>query len=152
MAAAVVPATWINLMEIIVTQKGTRNELSVPYPYILHRKGSEDYPTIRIISNGDPVDFEVLSEQEQHDALLAKYRATEYKRRLVEAIRARYDIDDEIALAANMASPMLLADEDKAQQVAEEYQAYQDYRAECKTRIKTEIESITEIPEDTFEP
>lgn len=101
--------------------------------HILHKIGSEDYTEIRHITV-KPEDVDLYEEIALED--IPPYTEAEYKAKVSELIHERYSIDDEIALAANASSPMLLDDEERAAEVAAEYAAYQAYRQECKTRAK----------------
>jgi hypothetical protein len=58
-----------------------------------------------------------------------------YKSIVVEYIRKRYSLNDELALAANM-----YAATDKR---SNEYSEYQAYRQECKQRAKEEVSNMT---------
>lgn len=132
------------------TQKGKFTELFTTEGY-LHKKGDKQYSQTRranIFEPDSPDNYEEIPFEEYDAAVLAQYKKEEYSRRLSAAIHERYSLDDEMALAANINSPMLLADESAANNFAEEYAAYQAYRAECKARIREEIESIAEIPKD----
>lgn len=101
--------------------------------HILHKIGSDDY-SIRRHMMVRPEDVDLYEEVALED--IPPYTEAEYKAKVSELIHERYSIDDEIALAANASSPMLLDDEERAAEVAAEYAAYQAYRQECKTRAK----------------
>ena len=72
-------------------------------------------------------EIETEDLQPQYDA------ATAYKHRLVALIRLRYDIDDEIGLAANRGDGN--ADHER------EWEEYQQYRAECKAKARAEADA-----------
>ena len=94
--------------------------------------------------------YEELTEEEYAARRLDEYRGRVYRDRLSAAVHERYTVDDEIALAANINGPMLLAGDDgdaAADAVAEEWAEYQRYRAECKARVRAEVAGITEVPE-----
>ena len=122
--------------------------ISCDSDHILHRIGSGDYAEIRraTVDPSAVADWEEIPAEEGKAARLAKYKAEEYSKRLSAAIHERYSMDDEIALAANINAPMLLNDEEAIGKIAEEYAAYQAYRAECKQRVRAEIDNITELP------
>ncbi len=138
---------------IEITEKGVFTELYTTEGY-LHKIGDKNYSKIRRACIFAPDSVENYEEIyfENYDAiLLEQYKREEYSKRLSEAIHQRYSLDDEIALMANVNSAELLSDEDTANKVAEEYTEYQTYRSECKTRIRAEIDAITEIPKDPME-
>lgn len=99
--------------------------------HILHRIGSDTYPVMRhtTVRPNHVADYEAVAVAD-----IPPYTETEYKAKVAALVHERYSIDDEIALAANANAPMLLADESAAAAFAEEYAAYQTYRAECKAR------------------
>lgn len=101
--------------------------------HILHKIGSGDYSGYRHVTV-KPEDVDLYEEVALED--IPPYTEAEYKAKVSELIHERYSIDDEIALAANASSPMLMDDDERAAEVAAEYAAYQAYRQECKTRAK----------------
>lgn len=125
-------------------------QLDCDNDHVLYQKGSDDY-TIRRHARVKPEEvdsYEELTLAERDAIVLERYREAEYKRRLSAAIHERYSIDDEIALGANANSPSLLADEAASADFAQEYAAYQEYRAACKRRIRAEVAAISEVPEE----
>lgn len=114
--------------------------------HILHRIGSDDYTPLRHARVTSPDEWEEIPE-----AAVPLYTDSEYKTRVAALVHERYSVDDEIALAANAACQTLLADEARAAAFADEYAAYQTYRAECKARAKAELEArgATEVTETT---
>lgn len=101
--------------------------------HILHRIGSDSYSEMHhtTVHPDHVADYEEVAVAD-----IPPYSEAEYKAKVAQLVHERYSMDDEIALAANANSPMILADEDKAAAIAEEYAAYQAYRAECKARAK----------------
>lgn len=61
-------------------------------------------------------------------AELSKREPVSYEARVVELIRMRYNVDDELAILR------------QREQKPEEYQAYFDYAEACKVQAKTEME------------
>ena len=78
---------------------------------------------MRICENGFYRD--ATSEEE---AELSKRKPVDYEARVVELIRLRYSVDDELAILR------------QREQKPEEYQAYFDYAEACKAQAKTETE------------
>lgn len=111
-------------------------EISTDAAHILHRIGSDEYGVIRRITTASPGEWEEIAVSD-----IPPYSNAEYKARVSALVHKRYSIDDEIALAANAACPALLADEERAAAFADEYAAYQTYRAECKARARAELEA-----------
>lgn len=135
------------------TKKGKFTELFTTGGY-LHKKGDKQYSQTRracILEPDSPDNYEEIPFGEYDAIILTQYKKEEYSRRLSAAIHERYSLDDEVALAANINSQMLLADEAKADAIAQEYAEYQQFRAECKAKVRAEIDAITEIPKDEFE-
>lgn len=124
-------------MKKTMTESGLVN-LDTDKAHILHRKGDRIYAEIHhaTVTPDKDDDYEELTMEQWEAAREAAAREAEYTRLLREMIHERYSIDDEIALGANINSEEVLADEAKADAAAEEYAAYQQYRAECKRRAK----------------
>lgn len=104
-----------------------RFSISTDSNHILHKIGSNKFPEMRQICVG-PEDVGGYEEVEVAKVPQTEIRAEIYKYYLVELIRQRYDLDDEIALAANR------DDGDLAHSA--EWVEYQAYRAECKIRAR----------------
>lgn len=117
-------------------------QLDTDGSHILHRIGSDDYPEIRkaMVKAADIDRWEELTVAEWEERKQAQERAEKYAGMLAAAVHERYSVDDEIALRANIDAPELAADEEKASAVAEEWAAYQAYRAECKERVRRELD------------
>lgn len=110
--------------------------------HVLHKVGSKDFTEIRhaTVKAADVDKWEELTVAEWEERKQAQERAEKYATMLAAAIHERYSVDDEIALRANIDAPALAADEEKAASVAEEWQQYQAYRAECKERVQRELD------------
>lgn len=110
--------------------------------HVLHKVGSKDFTEIRHVTvKAALVDkWEELTVADWEERRAKQERDERYAVMLAAAIHERYSVDDEIALAANINAPALAADEEKAAAVAEEWAAYQAYRAECKERVRRELE------------
>lgn len=102
--------------------------------HVLHRIGSDEWQAKRHTHVKDPDDWEEVALED-----VPPYTPAQYAAKVSELIHARYSVDDEIALAANAASPALLADGERASEFASEYEAYQSFRAECKAKAKAEL-------------
>lgn len=119
---------------------------------VLHKVGEgygpKDAPRRATVPTVDAAaGYEEITAEEYAARRLDEYKRREYKNRLSAAVHERYGLDDEVALVANLNAPMLLDDEEKAQEVAAEWEAYQAYRAECKARVRAEVEEIQAVPE-----
>lgn len=110
--------------------------------HVLHKVGSKDLTEIRhvTVKAADVDMWEELTVTEWEERRAKAERDEKYAVMLAAAIHERYSVDDEIALAANINAPALAADEEKAAAVAEEWQQYQAYRAECKERVRKELD------------
>ena len=130
-------------MEKTMTKSGLVR-LASDEAHILHRKGDRIYAEMRhaTVTPDKADDYEELTMEQWNVAREDSAREAEYKRLLSEMIHERYSIDDEIALAANINSPTILADEAKADAVATEYAVYQQYRAECKAAARAAVERM----------
>lgn len=117
--------------------------------HVLHRKGDNNYPLIRDTTvTADKADeWEELTDEQWGADRLSAYKSGQYSTLLSAMVHERYSLDDEIALAANVNSPVALSDDDKAQEIADEYMAYQRYRAECKAKARAEVDKITFVPD-----
>lgn len=102
--------------------------------HILHRIGDSEYPEVRhlTVRAAEADSYEELTNEEREAVLRERELRAEYRRRLAAAIHERYSVDDELALAANIAAG---ATEERQA----EYAAYQQYRAECKARVRGEL-------------
>lgn len=116
----------------------------------IRRRGAKGRPygTASLIEGDTPETFEEHTEGEWKQILLDEWKAEEYSRRLKLAIHERYDLDAEIALRNNVDEVTMFGLDDEAEDKAAEYMAYQQYRRECKERVKAELDAITEVPED----
>ena len=65
-------------------------QLDTDQAHILHRKGSDDYTEIRHVTVKDPDTWEEIAVAD-----IPPYTKAEYKAKIVELIRQRYDQDDE---------------------------------------------------------
>lgn len=110
--------------------------------HVLHKVGSKDFTEIRhvTVKAADIDKWEELPVAEWEERKAKAERDERYATMLAAAVHERYSMDDEIALRANIDAPALAADEEKAASVAEEWAAYQVYRAECKERVRRELE------------
>lgn len=102
--------------------------------HIIHRIGAPDFPEIRraIISSDDTTKYEEVAIAD-----IRPYTEAEYSAKVEELIRQRYTASDELALINNVMAGV--TEKRKA-----EYDAYQDYRAECKLRAKEALTLTTE--------
>ena len=64
---------------------------------ILHRKGNDDYVTIRKAITANPEDWEEIAIED-----IPPYTSAEYAAKVSELIHQKYSLDDEIALRANL--------------------------------------------------
>lgn len=110
--------------------------------HVLHKVGSKDFTEIRhaTVKAADIDRWEEMTVADWEERKQAQERDDRYAVMLAAAIHERYSMDDEIALAANINAPALAADEEKAAAVAEEWAVYQAYRAECKERVRMELD------------
>lgn len=117
-------------------------ELDADAEHVLHKVGSKDFTEIRhvTVKAADIDSWEELTVAEWEGRKAQAERDERYATMLAAAVHERYSVDDEIALAANINAPALAADEEKAASVAEEWAAYQAYRAECKERVQRELD------------
>lgn len=113
-------------------------QLNTDTSHILHRIGSDDYTKIRHATVKDPEDWEEIAVTD-----IPPYTAAEYGAKVTELIRERYSVDDEFALINNV-----LAGATEQRQA--EYAAYQEYRAACKERAKTELSQREEDQDGTL--
>ena len=71
--------------------------ISTDSEHILHRKGSDDYTTIRKAITANPEDWEEIAIED-----IPPYTNAEYAAKVSELIHQKYSLDDEIALRANL--------------------------------------------------
>ena len=111
--------------------------------HILHRIGSASYQEIHhtTVHPDHAANYEEVAVAD-----ISPYTEADYKAKVAQLVHERYSMDDEIALGANAKDTKLLADEDKATAFAEEYAAYQAYRAECKARAKEILSNPVKQP------
>ena len=120
--------------------------------HVAIRTGGKELAAIRhtMVNPSDANLYEEVTNEEFEAMKLEQYKSEEYARRLSAAIHERYSVDDEIALAANINAPALLADEAKAESVAAEWAEYQAYREECKVKVRAELASVTAVPKESL--
>lgn len=108
----------------------------------VHKIGTDVYaPNAMLRVPGDKEsDYEEVPMAEVN-----KTRVTEEMRsqRISQLVHRRYTLDAEVALLANINAPALLDNDAKAAEIAQEYAAYQAYRAECKAQVDAEIAAGT---------
>lgn len=126
---------------MIVTEKTNGLvEISTDADHILHRIADEEYSEIRRAT----IKAEAVTDWEEVEATtIPPYTAAEYGAKVTELIRERYSVDDEFALINNV-----LAGATEQRQA--EYAAYQEYRAACKERAKTELSQREEDQDGTL--
>lgn len=114
-------------------------EIATDAAHILHLVGSDDYPEVRraMIRPDDVKNWEEVAVAD-----LPPYNESEYKAKVTELIRQRYSADDEFALINNM---MYEADEKRKS----EYEAYQQFREQCKDMAKIELTKGKEVQDVT---
>lgn len=115
--------------------------ISTDSEHILHRKGSDDYATIRKAITANPEDWEEIAIED-----IPPYTIAEYNAKVAELIHERYDADKEMSLINNM----MEAEPTEAHKA--EYSAYQAYRAECKQRAKDPALYVKGTPDTENEP
>jgi len=86
---------------------------------------------------------------EAAEAERGRRRAELYAVTVSRLVHERYSLDDEVALLANAQCPALLADDDRAAELAGELEQYQAYRAECKARAAAMVEEMLAVENDT---
>ncbi len=111
---------------MITRNIGTLTEISSQDGYI-HKIGTEVYFKRSVIADSIN-NYEEVTE-------IPKYTIQEYKERVRELVKERYNVEDEIAILANINSPMILS-EDKVEEYRTEYLDYQSYREQCKIQAK----------------
>lgn len=127
-------------MEKIYLPDVDRYEISCTKEYYLHEIGSEDYPEIRK-ARVKAVDVDRWEEVLIAD--IPPYTKEQYKAKVVELIRERYDINKEMEIQREMLdallnpAPMGVDDTDAGTtDVVVEFNVYNDYVEECKRRAK----------------
>lgn len=112
-------------------------EISADADHILHRKGADEYAKIRkAIVRTDAVD----EWEEIALADIPPYTQTEYKNKVVELIRGKYDSDDETAVLRQRDTK------------PEEFAAYNEFAEECKRKAKDLlIQAATAKPTAEFD-
>lgn len=122
-----------------------RYEISCDEEHYLHRKGSDQYPACRRLHlKAEDVD----DWEEILIADIPPYTKAQYKAKVVELIRERYDIDKEMEIQRELLKAMLTpapmsADDADTPDAAIDaavavtnFNAYNDYVEECKHRAK----------------
>lgn len=94
-------------------------ELTTDADHILHRKGSDDYPAIRRATVTNPDEWEEVAVAEIPD-----YSAAQYSAKVSDLIRARYDVNDELAILRQRDTK------------PEEFAAYNAFAESCKADAK----------------
>lgn len=117
-----------------------RYEISCTEEYYLHEIGSEDYPEMR------KARIKAADVDRWEEVLIANippYTKEQYKAKVVELIRERYDINKEMEIQREMLdallnpTPMSADDTDAGiTDVASNFNVYNDYVEECKRRAK----------------
>lgn len=87
--------------------------------HILHRKGSDDYTAIRRATVTNPDEWEEVAVAEIPD-----YSAAQYSAKVSDLIRARYDVNDELAILRQRDTK------------PEEFAAYNAFAESCKADAK----------------
>ena len=98
--------------------------ISTDSEHILHRKGSDDYATIRKAITANPEDWEEIAIED-----IPPYTNAEYAAKVSELIHSRYSLDDEIALRANL-------EDDPTEKRTNEFAEYLAFRKQCKEEAK----------------
>lgn len=94
-------------------------EISTDSEHILHRIGSEDYTEIRKTTTLNPNEWEEIAVAD-----IPPYTKGEYKAKIVELIRRRYDQDDETGILRQRDSK------------PDEFAEYNAYVEQCKLMAK----------------
>ena len=94
-------------------------ELTTDADHILHRKGSDDYTAIRRATVTNPDEWEEVAVAEIPD-----YSAAQYSAKVSDLIRARYDVNAELAILRQRDTK------------PEEFAAYNAFAESCKADAK----------------
>ena len=98
--------------------------ISTDSEHILHRKGGDDYATIRKAITANPEDWEEIAIED-----IPPYTNAEYAAKVSELIHQKYSLDDEIALRANL-------EDDPTEKRTNEFAEYLAFRKQCKEEAK----------------
>lgn len=98
--------------------------ISTDSEHILHRKGSDDYATIRKAITANPEDWEEIAIED-----IPPYTNAQYAAKVSELIHQKYSLDDEIALRANL-------EDDPTEKRTNEFAEYLAFRKQCKEEAK----------------
>ena len=98
--------------------------ISTDSEHILHRKGSDDYATIRKAITANPEDWEEIAIED-----IPPYTNAEYAAKVSELIHQKYSLDDEIALRANL-------EDNHKEKRKNEFAEYLAFRKQCKEQAK----------------
>ena len=98
--------------------------ISTDSEHILHRKGSDDYATIRKAITANPEDWEEIAIED-----IPPYTNAQYAAKVSELIHQKYSLDDEIALYANLK-------DDPTEKRTNEFAEYLAFRKQCKEEAK----------------
>lgn len=98
--------------------------ISTDSEHILHRKGSDDYATIRKAITANPEDWEEIAIED-----IPPYTNAQYAAKVSELIHSRYSLDDEIALRANL-------EDNPTEKRTNEFAEYLAFRKQCKEDAK----------------
>lgn len=98
--------------------------ISTDNTHILHRKGSDDYATIRKAITSNPEDWEEIAIED-----IPPYTNAQYAAKVSELIHQKYSLDDEIALRANL-------EDDPTEKRTNEFAEYLAFRKQCKEEAK----------------
>lgn len=111
-----------------VINKGKYNELVATEGYI-HKKGDNSYSEIKrciLLPTLSVDDYEEVFD-------IPKYTAEEYKAKVVELIRTKYSLDDELGIQRQRDTK------------PEEFDEFNSYVEECKIKAKELLNNGTEI-------
>ena len=98
--------------------------ISTDSEHILHRKGSDDYTTIRKAITANPEDWEEIAIED-----IPPYTNAQYAAKVSELIHQKYSLDDEIALRANL-------EDNPTEKRTNEFAEYLAFRKQCKEEAK----------------
>ena len=98
--------------------------ISTDSEHILHRKGCDDYATIRKAITANPEDWEEIAIED-----IPPYTNAQYAAKVSELIHQKYSLDDEIALRANL-------EDDPTEKRTNEFAEYLAFRKQCKEEAK----------------
>lgn len=124
-------------MEKIYLPDVDRYEISCTKEYYLHEIGSDQYPACRRLrlKSSDVDNWEEVLITD-----IPPYTKEQYKAKVVELIRERYDINKEMEIRREMLdalfNPAPMSADAGATDIVVEFNTYNDYVEECKRRAK----------------